>query len=378
MDIMPWSRAYSKLIGIEWVPSGTLSRRCFNYWIRSCMFIFSFSVVMMQVYSMLFHETMLVINLSFITYYSIQTLSWTWMLTRSGKMYVVIMWTAERLNKRTVSKVNAYDRRHMIILLAYVSSTVTLLSVYFCLIGLKPELTVMALGYYTQGEPVPKYALVPCALFYVANLFWSPMQQMYISILFLSVQVADKAHRDTERERSSLRPDYDLIRSRLHWYNELMKGTNDGAGILPFSLLAMEFAAFSTSITFLVNGGSQFQFSPYFAALTIGFMNLLYIMMVLQFISLADKSYSTASNAWQVAHACITDPILSCDKTAERERMRESLKFFMTTESVTRAQAFGIIIEGSLILAFFSQLIPFTVMLFTTLKELEKNSSHGN
>ena len=53
--------------------------------------------------------------------------------------------------------------------------------------------------------------------------------------------------------------------------------------------------------------------------------------------------------------------------------MRKSLKFFLITESVVPAKAGNaIIIDGSLIMSFFAQVVPFTVMLFTTMKEMER------
>lgn len=54
---------------------------------------------------------------------------------------------------------------------------------------------------------------------------------------------------------------------------------------------------------------------------------------------------------------------------------KKALKFYLSTERVVCAKACGsIVIDGSLILSFFSELIPFTVMLFTTLKEFGRKT----
>jgi hypothetical protein len=56
-------------------------------------------------------------------------------------------------------------------------------------------------------------------------------------------------------------------------------------------------------------------------------------------------------------------------------KTQKSLKFFLITESVVPAKAADTIaIDHSLILSFFHQLIPFTVMMFTTMEEFERKS----
>lgn len=164
MDIMPWSRLFCKLIGIEWhqTTTRTLANRCCNLLLHSCFYAFAGIIVCLQVYSMMLHKTEVILNMSYVTYYIFKTLSWTWMFLRIQRMIVVIMWSAERLNKETIAKVNAYDRRHVITLAVFALSTIAAASGYFYVNGLRPELNAMALGYYEKGSVVPTYALVPC------------------------------------------------------------------------------------------------------------------------------------------------------------------------------------------------------------------------
>lgn len=76
-----------------------------------------------------------------------------------------------------------------------------------------------------------------------------------------------------------------------------------------------------------------------------------------------------------MAQDCAADP-LAIVTTDQAKKMRKSLKFFLMTESIVTVKACNTItIDRSLVLNFFSQAIPFTVMLFTTIKELERKMS---
>ena len=139
--------------------------------------------------------------------------------------------------------------------------------------------------------------------------------------------------------------------------------------------MATEFVVFANGISFLVTSSNAIQLTFHFAGFTISTLNTIYLVSVFQTIELSTETKKTMSQVWQMAEECVSDPhaVIPSD---ESMKMRESLKFYLLTESVVPAKACGtIVIDRSLTLNFFAQVIPFTVMLFTTIKEMERKLS---
>lgn len=80
------------------------------------------------------------------------------------------------------------------------------------------------------------------------------------------------------------------------------------------------------------------------------------------------------SKAWTAASDAVA--VSPDDMQINSLQARKGLKFYLMTESPVLVKACdNIIIDRSLILCFFNQLIPFTVMMFTTIRELERKST---
>ena len=165
-----------------------------------------------------------------------------------------------------------------------------------------------------------------------------------------------------------------MMNNSLKSFNKMMQSVNEEVGILPFSLLGLEFLVFTCGISLLVTS-SGIESTTYITGFGVGAMNLLYLVTFFQVIELSTESRRAMSEAWQMAEECVSDPF-TLNVSNQAMRMRKSLKFFLITESVVPAKACDtIVIDRSLILSFFAQAIPFTVMLFTTVKELEQKLS---
>lgn len=153
-----------------------------------------------------------------------------------------------------------------------------------------------------------------------------------------------------------------------------MRALNDDMGILPLNIFAMEFSVFSAGITFLMLNRDEIPAA--FAALTVGSVNFLFLILTYRIIETATTSHKIISQCWSIAGDSITDPMMSGVKDKRPDMMRKALKFYLTTDGAVPAKAGdNIVIDRTLILSFFSHLIPFTVMLFTTVKEFEQQSS---
>jgi hypothetical protein len=146
-----------------------------------------------------------------------------------------------------------------------------------------------------------------------------------------------------------------------------MDVVNKDMGVLPFAILAIVFVFFSGNIAYIVVDGKNMSLT--FTAITVWYLNVLFLVIVYQIISMASKSRNIMCRCWDMAEECVTESLTEMENKVFHEE-RKALIFYLTTRRVVCAKACDIIvIDGSLVLSFFSELIPFTVMLFTTLKQ---------
>ena len=105
--------------------------------------------------------------------------------------------------------------------------------------------------------------------------------------------------------------------------------------------------------------------------ITVGSVNVFFLLLAMSLVILAGRSDATGGNAWRLATACVLDPLAPAPFPPSDALT--SLKFYLTNESLVPAKAVGtIVIDRSLVLRFFEQVIPFTVMIFTTMNEFER------
>ena len=375
MESMPFSRLTLTLAGIQ--ISSTVSRwtRCRNYFTRTIGVLTMSGLLSIPIYSILFGDTFPVTAAAMLGMFSTKLVSYVTLFSKEQKLFNVLAATLNHMDKTAIRKIKRYDQKNCTINMIFITTVAILTYAYLIVFGFKQEIITLVLGIRSRPDTNLTFLLIPITLFFVFVCFYVLFLQFYASVLLFASQFAILVHEHLVRADRSIYIDYETIRKALQHFNKLMQTINQEAGVLPFSLLAMEFIMFANGISFLVISNGKFDVSPLFAVLSVGSMNVLYITFVCRVICLSSKTHTTISQAWKMAEAYASDP-LSINSTGESRRMRKSLKFFLITESAVPAKACNtFVIDASLILSFFAQVVPFTVMLFMTMKEMEQKDS---
>lgn len=371
MDTLPSSRIHMIAMGIDCTNSSHFWIRIWNYTVRCVSVLIMVSLLSLQLYGIVFYDKVLIVNAVHVTIFSATLLSYVLTFAKTRRLFKILEFAFQRMDKNTLSKIREFDNRHVTIKFCYFAIVVMGLITYFKTIGADLEASVLSMGF---KKEFPSY----CTKLVFVCVIWTGwitmfLVQFYISILFVTVQIAEQVKFKFLQWTMTGEPDYNMMRRSLEWYNKLLKIVNEEAGMIPFGILAMEFMMFACGISFVVTG-SELGVLPMLALLTTGMLNVSFIRTFYQLIHLAHKSRRNIRRAWKIAEESVADPFsMQHDGSSHAMKTRKSLKFFLITESVVPAKAVdNIVIDHSLILNFFNQLIPFTVMMFTTLKEFER------
>lgn len=328
-------------------------------------------------YILLFEDSIVLTCTSLIAFTSIKLVAHITVIRRMGKIFIMLNKLVGRMNQKTVWMIRKFDLFHGTAKLMFAITNSILTQIYLAANGIGQEVTATMLGIHTEAAADRTLAMIPMTVMGVAFYVFVFMLQFYASVLFIAALYAEQVRVKFTRSMNSLFPDYGMMRKYLQNYNNLMRVVNHELGILPMALLAMEFVMFAHAISFMVSNRDKLVMSPYFAMLTFGCMNFLYLWCFFHVVSLNCECRKKISVAWAIAEECAADPF-AVVLSHESERMRKSLKFFLLTEKIVHLKAAdSIVIEKSLVLSFFNQLIPFTVMLFTSIRELDRTVSHN-
>lgn len=374
MKVLPFSRMGLKFIGIKFDPNQRRFQSCYNYFIRTYGIMTMAIALIGLLYVLIYLDRVLVAVIALISIIAIKLGSQVMMLNRFDKIFSILKIVIDQLDKTATRRIIRFDCIHGIKKVLIGSGNMTLLVHYLSVHGLGPEAAAMMAGLRTEPHEDRTYVLFPLIVLNFGVISFIILIQFYSSVLFIANSLAD--HVCSLCEQSNTIPvDYDLMRKSLQMYNNLMQTVNHELGIIPMTLLAINFAMFANGITFMVASRVDIGVSIYFATLTIGVLTLMYLVSLLHVIFLGSKCYRKISEAWEAAEEIVADPF-AVAMTEEAARTRESLKFFLITESIVPAKAAdSIVLDRSLVLSFFNQLIPFTVMMFTTIKEVDHRTS---
>lgn len=375
MEALPFSRVTLSFLGLQSGPETSRLRRCWDYYIRTTSIMCQFSLILAAVYSLFFMEPVLTTGTGILAIYSLNSVTYVSILCKKKNISSILKSALDNMDKPVVRKIQHYDLVHASVKVGFALTVFTLLLVYLVEVGFGPETAAIILGIRSKPGTHHPYVLPVLLIFYLALVVSLLLIQFYISVLFFAVQSAHQALQRLCKGSSLVQYDYESMKRQLEDFNKLMQTVNHELGIVPFHMLAMEFIFFANGISFLITSSGDIEISPYYATLTIGGVNALYLVSLYQVIELSTECNRKMLSAWKIAEECVADPH-AIVQTEEAVRMRKALKFFLVTESVVPPKACDTItIDRPLVLSFFSQLIPFTVMIFTTVKELERKEN---
>ena len=376
MNPLPISRRLLTFMGIQVDSPVSRWTTCWFYFMRVLATLIGTCLVFAQIYILLFMDTVLITCTAALGLYVLTLVSYVSVISKVSNLFAILTRTFETLDKVSMKKIKSHERRHASLKAAFMMIIIILGAVYLLQNGIGPETIALISGLRAKPGTDPTIVLIPLTLFIVSVFLYMLCIQFYISVLFVTTQVAEQVRDKLIQANNSLETDYEGIKKSLELFNKLMQTINEEIGMLPFCLLGMEFICFCAGISFLVTSSGDIEVSPYFAAISVGAMNVLYLICVVQIIELSTESQKAIFHAWQMAHECVSDP-MAFIPSLESKRMCKSLKFFLITETVVPAKAADTItIDRSLILNFFNQAIPFTVMLFTTMKEMDRKMNN--
>lgn len=375
MEALPATRGYLTFVGVD---TGLPVNKYLLVWwyiIRIFSILMTLSLIIFQVYNILFLDTVYLMACTQIALYSLELVTYIRVVIKSRKVFPLLDQAFQLLDKEQIVAMRKFDKRHFLIKLGYGVICMILGTAYFLVKGIGPESTALAVAIRKSVDMSDTIVILFITAFALDFVLFALLIQAYVSVLNVMETIASQTQSTILRSRSHSPPDYELILRSLEWYNELMQAVNECIGMLPFAVLGMMFVYFSCGITFLITSGDELHISPAFAALSVGFSNVVYIIFTYEIIQKASTIWKSMSRCWKNAGDCVSEPVVGLTPTKESLEMRKSLKFFLTTEKAIEVKACDTIaMDRSLILSFLSQLIPLTVMMFTTVKEFDRKS----
>lgn len=374
MDALPASRIHLMIMGIDCNASNCRLIRLWNWFIRMLCVTLLVARIISQIIGLFFFNNVLLLNTAIIGIYSLQLLSYVFMFCKTKKLFIVLKAAIEQMDKKMITKIQAYDRRQSTITLVTLITDVVLVLCYVSVVGIGREASVILLGARDSFDPVVlKFLFLVTVFLCYLHTF---MMQFYLSILFLTIISAKQMQQEFMRSEISGQPDYEMMQRLLQRQNKTMRTVNEEAAIMPLTLLSMEFVGFACAISFLVINSSEMGITIQFAALVNGAMNVLLVKAIIQLITLGNKCCRSMLDAWKIAEQSVAEPFFAAPCSVMSVTSQKALKFFLIKESIVPPTVTdNIVIDRSLILNFFNQLIPFTVMMFTTLNEFQNNAT---
>lgn len=377
MDSLPFARLYVLLTGIKFGSRCHPLLNCFRLLVKATTVFILVSLILCHVYTILFCDSDVTASVAFATIACLQLVSYLRVCCTSEDMAVTMTSILNELPFTSIKRIHSFVRHQFAMKL--LSSSVLLLSVvvYFNYVGIVPEVTILVLGNRSPDPVSLTHVLVPYILFVLTVAQFTLMVQSYSVTLFSVLQLAHEVRHELFKEVIAGHPDHRFIKQRLQSFNDRMRAVNLESGILSFALLSIIFTGFSTGITFFVTNGSRLRDPPYFTLVTTVALNVRCLTLAFRVIQLGHKTQEVMNKAWILASDAVTIRTPADDMTSEYMESKKGLKFFLMNESPVPVKACdNIIINRSLILSFFNQLIPFTVMLFTTVREFERKLSY--
>lgn len=373
MEALPFSRVFLTTGGIQWSPAPSALTIAWNYFIRTTGVSLQLIMIVFHVYAIVFRDTILVSSMSLAALCTLKLVTYVNLMCKKGNLFRLLDLTLAKLDKKRIRMIRSYDRWHMTLILTYNLATMAVACAYIYQVGVGPEVVAIALATRSRTVHQPVLAVTVVLLFMACITLFALLMQFYVNVLFVALQTASCVKAHVIESVSQSQPDFASVRRHLEWYNSLMSAINADTGILPFALLGMEFIGFTAGTTFLVTSTTYLHTTPYFVLLIAGSFNLMYLYFGYTFIRLSCEARRTMQVAWKVAADAVTDPLSPGTVSDELRKARKALKFFVLTETVVPVMAVeSIVIDGSLVLGFVSEVIPFTVMMMTTVKELQQ------
>ena len=293
MESLPFSRRTLLFTGIQISAKISRKTRCWNYFIRTFGILTMSALLSIPIYSILFGDTNWITSSAMLGMFVTNMASYVTLFSKKQKLFTVLEEALAQMDDSTIMKINCYDRRNGAFKVIFIMTMVTLFYAYLIVFGFQQEIVSLMLGLQSKPDTDLTLFVIPIALFFSSVLLYVLFLQFYTSLLFFASQFASLVHEKIVPADQSIDIDYEGIKKSLQLLNKLMQTINEEVGFLPLSLLGMEFIMFADGISFLVTSSGKIDVSPYFAILTVGSTNLLYIISLLRIINLSSEIQTT-------------------------------------------------------------------------------------
>ena len=328
------------------------------------------AILILHISHLFTEDPVYTILFALIMFQSINIVTYVRIIVKSD-MIVSLNRMFQQLSNSSVRKVRRYERRQVLLSVLGVSIMIGSEVYYLVRNGIKSEAVALILGYRLKDEMLDDRSYFvfwfTLSSFLGSVFVFSMLYMFYRTVIFAATQLAHQIQKQFMKPTKDI--DYNLMRQLLQTSNILMETVNESIGILPFNLLAFVFIGIANGISFLVLNSKEFHISPVFAATTIGALDGMNILILFQIVESSRNWNDAITDTRRMAQRFVTDPLLDDRRSANARR---SLRSFLILEPAVNAKACDVIdLDRSLILSFFAQLIPFTVMMFTAVKEIE-------
>lgn len=251
--------------------------------------------------------------------------------------------------------------------------------VYFALYGVEDNLVKLALCRPYDGSLAMRILTAGHVFMYlIMHSAFFGLLQMYLSLQFCSLVYArETCHlfRLFKRLDYTTPHVYNTMKQRMELYNSFKSALNRRLGFLPFALMANLFCIFCITPVFMFFKRTTVDRT--FLMLLLGCMNVILFNLLHLIVHVVSSSHENMLSARELAIQIVTT-LLPLDRRNyhKLKECRQSLRVYLQCECITPSTAWNcFIVDRCMVLSFFNALIPFTVMLLTTLKELETDSS---
>ena len=188
MEALPFSRKALAFMGIQ----DTASRWacCWNYFSRSFGIFAMSCIIVVEIYSFVYLDTILITCMALIGIFSLQLASYVFTLIKIDKLFTVLTATVDKMDKTTIAKIRQFDRRQATARVTFILVFIFLFAAYIMVNGLGPETISFLFGFRTKLEADRSLFLIPMVMFAITFLLFNLLMQFYLSLLFLAVQTA--------------------------------------------------------------------------------------------------------------------------------------------------------------------------------------------
>ena len=204
------------------------------------------------------------------------------------------------------------------------------------------------------------------------------MSQFYIGVLMVGKVCAEQTKtmfRDVYQRQGHLSMKKTVlldVKSRLEQYYSFVNDINQTLGVIPLAMFACLFATFSD---FFTGASLNSRINLGFIIIVFGATIVNQVLSIIQAVTTAEKANKAIEEAVKFANSMSTEPI-EANTPMEVVESRRSLTVFLQQQTIVPFTAQSMfVLKPFLLLSFCNAVIPFTVMITTTIAQFKRDNN---